>query len=311
MKAPFMPPSASATCSAVRSSNPRRARPGAAEANTRRARWMAKPAPPGRRLGQLGPALAAGGATTAEPRGSAPGERAPCGRRAAPARARGGEPPPRRRPRRPAPVPLSHARHPTRGPSGRQSPRSGGYQPRYRVSALDEGVDALVGVVGRHVELLGLGLFSEGGGPVASSDRLSRALVRPIDRWGPRPAGRPTRRPPSVELVGGHDPVHRPEALGLGGREVVAEEHHLLGPRQADEPGSSQEPPPSGTRPAADEHLDEPGLLGGQDQVTGQGQVGADAGGGAVDGADHRLLAVEHGGDHALGASWIIRRRRR
>ena len=46
MKAPFMPPSASATCSAVRSSNAWSSSAWrSAEANTRRAWWTAKPAP--------------------------------------------------------------------------------------------------------------------------------------------------------------------------------------------------------------------------------------------------------------------------
>ena len=46
MKAPFMPPRASATCSAVRSSNCWSSSAWrSAEANTRRARWTAKPAP--------------------------------------------------------------------------------------------------------------------------------------------------------------------------------------------------------------------------------------------------------------------------
>ena len=80
-----------------------------------------------------------------------------------------------------------------------------------------------------------------------------------------------------------HDLVHDADALGVGGREVVAEEHELLRLVEADQPGERYTTPAVGDEPAPHEHLDEAGGVGGDHQVGGQRHRDAAAGRGAVD----------------------------
>ena len=104
------------------------------------------------------------------------------------------------------------------------------------------------------------------------------------------------------QLAAGHDPVHEAEPGRVGGAQVVAEEHELLGDLRADEPGEQVGAAPVGDDAAPDEHLDEPGVLGGQDEVGREREVRPEARRGAVHRADDRLVAVLEGGDETLGA---------
>ena len=81
--------------------------------------------------------------------------------------------------------------------------------------------------------------------------------------------------------------------MGLGGRNVVAEEEELLGLLDPDQPGQQPGAAGVGGDAPADEDLDEPRLLGRHHEVAGERQVHAAAGGRAVDPGDDRLLAVE------------------
>ena len=161
-----------------------------------------------------------------------------------------------------------------------------------------------VGVGGGHGDVLGHRLLGEGRAPDRDS---SDAVDQPLGEGdGPgRRRGqtrRPTRRSAASSSLGRHDLVDQAERCGVGGGQVVAEEQQLLGLLHADQAGEQVGAAAVGDDAAAHEHLDELGGVGGDDEVAGEREVGADAGGGAVDRGDHRLLAVEHGGDEPLGA---------
>ena len=121
-------------------------------------------------------------------------------------------------------------------------------------------------------------------------------------------AGRPGGEALGPLLGGGgelgvrDDAVDQAHALGVGGPQRVPEEHQLLRPLRPDQAGQQIGAAAVRHQAPADEHLDELGRFGGQDQIAGEREVGAEAGGGAVDRRDHRLLAVEYGRDQALGA---------
>src|SRR5689334_22266578 len=83
--------------------------------------------------------------------------------------------------------------------------------------------------------------------------------------------------------------------------EVFPEEHQLLRLLEPDDAGEQVGPATIGNDPAANEHLDELRGVGGDDEVGRECDVCADTSSSAVDGADHRLLAVEDRGDETLG----------
>ena len=105
------------------------------------------------------------------------------------------------------------------------------------------------------------------------------------------------------ERVGGHDPVGDAQLGAPCGGDVVGQEHELLRDLRTDHAG--QQVGAAGVRDDAslDEHLDELGVLGHDDQVARQHELGATAGGRAVDRGDDRLLAVEDARDQALPAA--------
>ncbi len=133
-----------------------------------------------------------------------------------------------------------------------------------------------------------------------SRDRLVRYLAAAMALVGPA-ASRAAQAPASAEqLVAGDHPVDQAQPLGLGGRDVVAEEEQLLGLLGTDQAGQQVGASGVGGDAPPDEHRDELGLFGRHHQVAGQGQVHPATGRGGVDGGDDRLLAVEHGPDQAL-----------
>src|SRR5918995_400710 len=249
MKAPFMLPSTSATCSAVRSSNRRSSSAWrSAPAKTRRARCRAKSAP------------------------ARPPIRASWARRWPRLRAEIG------------------------WPAGSLGRSPAGWLPTPELRPLRRRRAAIAAAA------------------VATARQPARTTRRARDRWaatGGQPNGRggaggqaggPLGRQ-LLELVRRDDPIDQADAFGLGGRHLVAEEHQLLGPLHAHEAGEEPGAAAVGHQAPPHEHLDEPGAVGGQHEIAGQGQVRPDARGRAVDGADHRLLAVEHGADQPLRAA--------
>ena len=90
--------------------------------------------------------------------------------------------------------------------------------------------------------------------------------------------------------------------MGLGCRHVVTEEEQLLRLLDADQAGQDPGAAGVGRDAAADEDLDELGLVGHHDQVAGQGEVHAASGRGAVDAGDDRLLAIQDGCHEGLPA---------
>src|SRR3954447_25539459 len=128
--------------------------------------------------------------------------------------------------------------------------------------------------------------------PLRIPDRLRRPLREPLGPF----AGR------ALELGSRDDLVHDPDPLGIIRREVVAEEHELLRLVQAHDSGQRVDHAAVGDETPPHEHLDEPGGVGGDDQVGGQRHRDAAAGRGAVECADDRLLAVEEPTDEPLDA---------
>ena len=80
----------------------------------------------------------------------------------------------------------------------------------------------------------------------------------------------------------------------------VVAPHQFLGPLRSDQPGEQVGATAVHDKSATDEDLDELRRIRGQYEVTRICEMAADAGGGAVDRGDDRLLAVEHGRDEAL-----------
>ncbi len=135
-----------------------------------------------------------------------------------------------------------------------------------------------------------------------SRERLTSALVSASDRCG-RAASRAANAVVSVDQsIGRHDSVDESDALGVRGAEVIAQEQELLGPLQADQAREQPRSTSVGDDSSPHEDLDEPRFLDRHDEVTGQREMGTDAGGGAIDRGDDRLLAVEHGTDEPLRA---------
>ena len=169
---------------------------------------------------------------------------------------------------------------------------SGGHCPReLRLALLEEGGDAL-GVVGGPPGLaLQVALEVELGVEAVRRRRLDRALGQP------EPAGRPGGEPRRdrlgfddqrgvVDRLPDQPPVGR--RLGV---ERLGEQRQRLGARLAEDAAASDQlPPASGTRPILAKAWMNLAELRRQHDVAGEGDVGARAGGDAVDRADHRLL---------------------
>src|SRR5256714_1327293 len=166
----------------------------------------------------------------------------------------------------------------------------------------DEARHALAGVLRRRHELLRVRLVPERPGAVG----LERAVREPL-REPDRPRrrlGEPTRPLAErlIELRPGHDLVHEPDALGLGGRDVVAEEEQLLRLLRADQASEQVRAAGVGRDAAADEHRDESRLLGHDHQVAGEREVHAAPRRRCIHARDDRLLAVLDRRDQPLPA---------
>ena len=126
-----------------------------------------------------------------------------------------------------------------------------------------------------------------------SSDRLSSRLASPMAVVGPAASRSAHSLAVASSSSAGTTLFTRPMRSASAADEVVAEEHQLLRLLEADEAGEHVGAAAVGDEAAAHEHLDDAGVVGGDDQVAGDRDVGAAAGRGAVHRGDHRLLAVE------------------
>ena len=148
-------------------------------------------------------------------------------------------------------------------------------------------------VLGRRVELDEHRLFLE---EVRARElgRVVQQLLRPADRLGrarPR-AARPTPSAVACSSAAGTTLLTMPSALGVGGREVVAEEDELLRLVHADDARQQVRDAAVGDEAAPHEHLDELGVVGRDHEVGREHEHRAAAGRGAVQRDDDRLLAV-------------------
>ena len=92
-----------------------------------------------------------------------------------------------------------------------------------------------------------------------------------------------------------------PQSAASAAADLLAEQQHLLGPRQADQPGQQPRGAGVGAEAAADERLPEHRVVGGDGEVGGQGQIAAEADGPALHAAHHGQLDVVDEFDHAVG----------
>ena len=124
-------------------------------------------------------------------------------------------------------------------------------------------------------------------------ERGVEELLRPADRL--RRALREPGRPlvdGRLELGARNHLVHDADALRVGRAEVVAEEHELLRLVQADEAGQQVRDAAVGDEAAPHEHVDQARVVGRDDEIGREREHHAAAGRGAVERAQHRLLAV-------------------
>ena len=77
------------------------------------------------------------------------------------------------------------------------------------------------------------------------------------------------------QLVVGHDPVHEPDALGLGRVDDLGEERELLGPMQPDEPGQEPRSAEVEREAALGEDLGEARPVGGDDEIAAEREIAA------------------------------------
>src|SRR5439155_12284530 len=101
-------------------------------------------------------------------------------------------------------------------------------------------------------------------------------------------------------VAGGDDLVDEPEPLGVHRAEVVAEEDELLRPVQADVAGEEERAARVDRDAAADEYLDEAGVLSGHDEIARVGEGRSEPRGAAVQRGERRVLEVPDGADDAL-----------
>ena len=129
----------------------------------------------------------------------------------------------------------------------------------------------------------------------ASVERPLRARVRA--RRARRRAARRARSASSIRPVVGVHVVHEPPVERRCGRHALAQQRHLERARLAH--GRGHEQRRAAVRHQADVHEGEPevGGLGGQHQVAGERERGADADRRPVHGGHHRLLEAPHAGD--------------
>src|SRR5262249_1643574 len=118
----------------------------------------------------------------------------------------------------------------------------------------------------------------------AWSDRLSKRFERPMAKVGPWAGRSAQSRAVRARSPAGTALVEEAEAVGVVGGEVVGEEDELLRLVEAQVPRQEEASPRIERDAAPHEDLDEAGIVGGKDEVTGVGQVGAEARGDAVDG---------------------------
>ncbi len=139
---------------------------------------------------------------------------------------------------------------------------------------------------------------------IASSSRRSRRdnslaswssfLAQPIAMVGPLARRSAHSFVVASRSVGGHDLVDDADALGVGRAQVVAEEHELLRLVQTDDARKEVGDAAVGHEPATHEHLNDLRGVGRDHEVGREHEHRAAARGGAVEGDDDRLLAVEH-----------------
>ena len=130
---------------------------------------------------------------------------------------------------------------------------------------------------------------------------LRSALDRPSDRVGPAASRPASSCGGAVELFdGGQAAVGQAEVDRFGARRPLAQHDHGLGPGQADQAGEEVGTAGVDHQSPAGEGPDELGLLAGEHEVTGEGQVRAGADGGAVDGGHGRLVELPELSDEGL-----------
>src|SRR5205809_3017931 len=178
--------------------------------------------------------------------------------------------------------------------------------PESRRPLLHEGTDALAHIVALRDEGLRERFLGEAGGEIGVEGTVEEPLREPEGegRTAGETLGPLARR--RLELGRRYDLVHEAEPLGVGGREVVAEEDELLRLVEPHVPRQEEGPPRIDRDAAADEDLDEAGVVGREHQVAGVRKVRAQPGGHAVHRRERRLLelperpddplAGEHGG---------------
>ena len=113
------------------------------------------------------------------------------------------------------------------------------------------------------------------------------------------------------ELVVAHDVVDQAPRQRLLGVDVVAGGAHLPGPANADGLGQHDGQPPAGHDPDPGVGVGEPGLVGGDEEVTAQGHFQPTGHGDAVHGADEglgvgrerALPGLDHGPDGVVGVA--------
>src|SRR4051794_28583442 len=168
--------------------------------------------------------------------------------------------------------------------------------------ALEERRDALGEVAGARHLLLHRGLqgqlllhAAEDPGvelALGAGVRARRALREPLEqRVGLRREG----------VIGRHA-VDQPPFERPRGGDPLAEHRHLRGPGEADAARDEQRGPAVRDEPDVDEREQEVRRLGGDDEIAGQRERRADAGGRSVDGREHRLLHLAHERDDRVVA---------
>ncbi len=168
-------------------------------------------------------------------------------------------------------------------------------------AAVLEGGHALGHLGGGGGHGLGLPLALEGGGERRLEGGVEERLGQAERSCGPggHPGGELLRG--AVELFdGGQAAVGQAEVDRFGAHRPLAQHDHGLGSGQAHQAGEEVGTAGIDHQSPAGERPDELGLLAGEHEVTGEGQVRAGADGGAVDGSHGRLVELPELSDEGL-----------
>ena len=135
---------------------------------------------------------------------------------------------------------------------------------------------------------------------VACWPYLMACLASPIATVGPDASrvssSRRRRRRPAARRAVDQAPVRR-----VGSADLLAEQQHLLRPRQTDQPGQQPRRARIRAEAAGDERLPEHRIVGGHGEVGGQRQVAAKADGPAAHAAHHGQMNGVDEFDHPMG----------